>query len=156
MAANHPDRPKRPEPLEQWFKSMNQLMQEKPVKGILQSIDDFFKHPFPPSSIAVQVNETPTEYIVTAELPGIKKEDISIDVINNSLTILVNKTEMASEKNDIAKTEMHMTSSRQVSRTIPFAHPINDRKTRASYRDGLLTIKIAKKQGKKIDIFIEE
>ncbi|WP_286181312.1 hypothetical protein [Bacillus sp. ISL-37] len=38
MATNHPDRPKRQEALEQWFKSMNQLMQEKPAKGILQRI----------------------------------------------------------------------------------------------------------------------
>ncbi|CAM4056988.1 Hsp20/alpha crystallin family protein [Mesobacillus thioparans] len=156
MATNHPDRPKKHETLEQWFKSMNQLMQEKPVKGFLQSIDDFFRQPFPQSSFSVRVNENVNEYVVTAELPGIKKEDISIDVINNSLTILVNKTEMVSEINDIEKTEMHMASSRQYSRTVPFAHPINDKKVRASYRNGLLEIKIAKKQGKKIDIFIDE
>jgi HSP20 family protein len=155
MATNHPDRPKRQEALEQWFKSMNQLMQEKPVKGILQSIDDFFRQPFPHSPFNVGVHEKEKEYIVTAELPGIKRDQISINIINNSLTILVDQTDVTSEINDIAKTERHMASTRRLSRTIPFSVPVNERKTRASYRDGLLEIKIAKKQGKKIDILTD-
>lgn len=155
MATNHPDRPKRHEVLEQWFKSMNQLMHEKPVRGVLQSIDDFFRHPYPISTFNVGVQETKNEYIVTAELPGVKREEISIDLINNSLTIQVNKTNLSTEINDIEKSERQMASTKQLSRTIPFAHPINERKSRASYRDGLLEIKITKKQGKKIDISIE-
>jgi HSP20 family protein len=156
MATNHPDRPKRHEALEQWFKSMNQLMQEKPVKGILQSIDDFFRHPLPHSHFNVGVHETEKEYIVTAELPGVKRDQISINIINNSLTILVNQTDVTSEINDVAKTERHMASARQLSRTIPFSVPVNERKTRASYRNGLLEVKIAKKQGKKIDILSDQ
>ncbi|MGA9227762.1 MAG: Hsp20/alpha crystallin family protein [Mesobacillus sp.] len=156
MAPNHPDRPKRHEALEQWFKSMNHIMQEKPVKGILQSIDDFFRQPFPYSTIHVDVNETDTEYEVTAELPGIKKDQISIDVINNALTITVNKSETSTEVNDLEKTHRHRSSMQRFSRTIPFAQPINERKIRASYIDGLLKIKIAKKPGKKIDILIDQ
>lgn len=152
MATNHPDRPKRHEALEQWFKSVNQLMQEKPVKGILQSIDDFFRQPFPNSPFNVGVQETEKEYIVTAELAGVKRDQISINIINNSLTILVNQTDVTSEVNDVAKMERHMASARQLSRTIPFSVPVNERKTRASYRNGLLEVKITKKQGKKIDI----
>ena len=156
MAPNHPDRPKRHEALEQWFKSMNQIMQEKPVKGILQSIDDFFRQPFPYSPIHVDLNETDTEYEMTAELPGIKKDQISIDVINNSLTITVNKSETSTEINDLEKTHKHRSSMQRTSRTIPFAQPINERKIRASYIDGLLKIKIVKKPGKKIDILIDQ
>lgn len=156
MATNHPDRPKKHEALEQWFKSMNQLMQEKPVKGILQSIDDFFKQPFPHTPFNVAVSETEMEYIVKAELPGVKRDQISINIINNSLTILVDQSEITSEVNDIAKTEKHTASTRRLSRTIPFSVPVNERKTRASYRDGLLEVKVAKKQGKKIDIIADQ
>lgn len=156
MGTNHPDRPKRQETLDQWFKSMNQLMQEKPVKGILRSIDDFFRQPFPHSPFNVGLHETENDYIVTAELPGVKRDQISINIINNSLTILVNQTDVTSEINDIEKTEKHMASTRRLSRTIPFAVPVNERKTRASYRNGLLEVKIAKKQGKKIDILSDQ
>lgn len=156
MASNHPDRLKRQEALEQWFKSMNQIMHEKPVKGILQSIDDFFKQPFPQSPFHVDVSETEKEYVVTAELPGIKKEQITLEVIDNRLTISVNKSESSSEVNDISKIHRQRTSQQRLSRTIPFPHRINEKKTRASHKDGLLEIKIAKKQGKKIDISIDE
>lgn len=156
MAPNHPDRPKRHEALEQWFKSMNEIIQEKPVKGILQSIDDFFRQPFPYSPFHVDLSETDTEYEVTAELPGIKKDQISIDAISNSLTITINKTEASTEVNDLAKTQRHRSSSRRLSRTMSFPQPINERKIRASYIDGLLKIIIAKKQGKKIDIIIDQ
>jgi HSP20 family protein len=154
MANNHPDRQKKHEVLEQWFKSMNQLMHEKPVKGILQSIDDFFRQPH--STFHVDLYETDNEYVVTAELPGIKKDQISIDVIDNTLTISAEKTNVSSEVNEIAKTHRQRTSMQRFSRTIPFSQPINEKKMRASYRDGLLEIKIAKKPGKKIDIIIDQ
>ncbi|WP_353618740.1 Hsp20/alpha crystallin family protein [Bacillus sp. ISL-37] len=93
---------------------------------------------------------------MTAELPGVKREQISINIINNSLTILVNQTDVTSEINDVAKTARHMASAQQLSRTIPFSVPVNERKTRASYRNGLLEVKIAKKQGKKIDILSDQ
>jgi HSP20 family protein len=156
MATNHPDRQKRHEALEQWFKSMNQMMHEKPVKGILQSIDDFFRQPFPHTTFHVDLNETDKEYVVTAELPGIKKDQIAIDVIDNTLTISVENKNVSSEVNEIAKTNRQRASMQRFSRTIPFSHPINEKKMRASYRDGLLEIKIAKKTGKKIDIIIDQ
>jgi HSP20 family protein len=156
MAPNHPDRPKRHEAIEHWFKSMNQIMNEKPVKGILQTIDDFFKQPFPQPSFPVDVYETDKEYVVTAELPGVKKDQINLDVISNSLSISVNKTEVSSEVNELARTHRQRASLQRYSRTIPFSHPINERKIRASYNDGLLQIKIAKKLGKKIDIIIDK
>jgi HSP20 family protein len=155
MASNFPDRPKRHEALEQWFKSMNQIMQEKPVKGILQSIDDFFRQPFPQSPFHAELNETEKEYIVTAELPGVKKEQITIDIIDNTLSISVNKTDLSSEVNEMTNTHRQRSSFQRSSRTIPFSKPINERKIRASYNDGLLQINIAKKLGRKIDIIIE-
>lgn len=155
MAPNHPDRPKKHEALEQWFKSVNQIMNEKPVKGILQTIDDFFRQPFPHSTFPVDVFETEKEYVVTAELPGVKKDQISLDVISNSLSISVDKSDITSEINDIEKTYRQSASLQRFSRTIPFSHPINERKIRASYNDGLLKVNVAKKLGKKIDITID-
>ena len=40
-------------------------------------------------SFKTDIKETPEEYIVHAELPGVKKEDINIDYNNNYLTILL-------------------------------------------------------------------
>lgn len=156
MSQNQPERPKKQEAFEQWFKSMNQLMQEKPVKGFLQTIDDFFRQPFPSSPFSVEIAETESEYTVSAELPGIKKEEITIDVIDNALTISINKTEKTMVQDDIKQTVKTTSAQQRSSRTIPFSKRINEKKIKAAYRDGLLVIIIAKKQGRKIDISIEE
>ncbi|WP_210365431.1 Hsp20/alpha crystallin family protein [Bacillus sp. REN3] len=156
MATNHPDRPKRHEAFEQWFKSMNQLMQEQPVRGFLQTIDEFFKHPFPHSAFPIEMDETDKEYIVKAELPGVKKEDIAIDVIDNALTIAISKSEKLMIKDDLKQTLTQKTSQNRSSRTIPFSQRINEKKVKAIYKDGLLEVKIAKKQGRRIDISIDE
>ena len=41
-----------PEPFGELMKSMNDFFNEKPIKGFLQSIDDFFKSPFPPGGLS--------------------------------------------------------------------------------------------------------
>ena len=42
-------------------------------------------------SFKTDIKETPEGYIVHAELPGVKKEDINIDYNNNYLTISANR-----------------------------------------------------------------
>jgi len=61
------------EPFGDLMKSMNQLFHEKPVRGFLQTMDDFFKNPFASSasSFQVRVSETEEEHVISAELPGV-------------------------------------------------------------------------------------
>src|SRR4051794_1633127 len=69
--------PKKPksESFGELMRMMNDFFNEKPIKGFLQSIDDFFKSPFPPgASFQVDTIESDNEYIISAELPGVKRE----------------------------------------------------------------------------------
>ncbi|MDE3839345.1 heat-shock protein Hsp20 [Bacillus methanolicus] len=157
MSSNLPIDPKRnrQEPFGEIMKSMNDFFNEKPVKGFLQTIDEFFKSPFPPSSFHVDVTETDREHIVAAELPGVKKEQIHINVIGNYLTISVNRDETISEQNETTKSFRRRQSIQRTSRTIGFDQPINEKKVKASYKNGLLEIRIPKLKGKKIIIDAE-
>ena len=49
-------------------------------------------------SFKTDIKETPEEYIVHAELPGVKKEDIKIDYNNNYLTISATRNNESEEK----------------------------------------------------------
>jgi HSP20 family protein len=154
MSSNLPEDPKRirQEPFIDIIQSMNQFFQEKPMKGFLQSIDEFFKAPFPAASFPLEVIETDKEHIVTAELPGIKKEQIQLSVVGNHLTISVNREETITEQNDISKSYRKRQSLQRTSRTISFDQPINEKNVKASHQNGLLTIRIPKQKGKQIII----
>ena len=100
----------------------------------------------------MEVSETTDNHIVTAELPGVNKEQISLNILGNSLSISVNRKNIYTEEDDKNKTFRRNESFQRTSRSVPFPHPIDERKVQAKYQDGLLTITIPKLQGKKIDI----
>ena len=51
-------------------------------------------------SFKTDIKETPEEYVVHAELPGVKKEDINIDYNNNYLSISATRNNEFEEKKD--------------------------------------------------------
>lgn len=140
------------EPFGDIMKSMNGFFQEKPIKGFLQSIDEFFKTPFPFHSLAVDMVEKENEYLITAELPGIKREQIQIDVYANYLTISVNSNDVIIEENEKSSSYSKQQTVQKSSRTISLPHPINEKQVKASYQNGLLKISIPKQKGKRIQI----
>lgn len=151
-----PDEPKypiKPELFDDWFKSVKHFLHDPPVKGFLESIDDFFRQPlFPQATFHVEVREQTDKHIVTAELPGIRKEQISIDILENTLSISIKKQEIYTEEDDKKKNYRHRESVQRSSRTISFPHPIDEKRIKASYRNGLLEILIPKGKGKTIEI----
>jgi len=142
-----------PEPFREFVKSMNDLFSEKPIRGFLQSIDEFLKTPIPiGAGFHVETEETEKEYIVTAELPGIKRNQIDLNVSGNYVTITVENTEIETEENDHNHTYRRKFVQQHSSRTISLPHVINEKMVKASYRDGLLQIRIPREKGKVIDI----
>ncbi|MBP2241330.1 HSP20 family molecular chaperone IbpA [Cytobacillus eiseniae] len=141
------------EPFGDVMKSMNHFFQEKPVRGFLQSMDEFFKNPFPSTStFQVNVNETSDEHVISAELPGINREQIQIDILDNYVTITVLSTESITEEDEKQKTIKKQQSMRKSIRSIPLPQPIDENKVKASYKNGLLQIRIPKQKGKQITI----
>lgn len=129
---------------------MNQFFHEKPIRGFLQSIDDFLASPFPLSSFHVERHETDTEFIVIAKLPGIKKEQIQLDIYDRYITISVHYEEELTEENSINQIVKKQHSFQRANRTIPLPYYINEKDVKASYENGLLKIRAAKPKGKRI------
>lgn len=67
-------------------------------------LDDFFADGFPirrsllGDTFKLDVQDNKTEYLIEAELPGAKKEDICISLNEGRLNIAVNKDETVEEK----------------------------------------------------------
>jgi HSP20 family protein len=149
---NDPKKPKS-EAFGELMKTMNVFFNEKPIKGFLQSIDDFFKSPFPPgASFHVDTIETGDEYIISAELPGVKREQIHLNISGNYLTISVENRELETAEDENNQIYRRKYLQQKSSRTISLPHTINEKNVRASYRDGLLKIRIPQEKGKIIEI----
>lgn len=141
------------EPFGELMKSVNNFFNEKPVRGFLQSIDEFFKSPFPAvPSFQVEIVETGKEFIINAEMPGVKKEQIHLDILGNHLTISIEKNEEDITEDEVNQVFRRKQFRQHASRTITLPKQINEKKVKASYRDGLLQIRIPQNRGKAINI----
>ncbi len=96
---------------------------------------------------ALDINETKDGYVVTVELPGTSKDDISIECQDNLLTV---RGQKKSERERHEGEHVHYTERTfgSFSRTIRLpADSVGDAK--ASFRDGVLTIQIPKAEERK-------
>lgn len=158
MSSNLPsdkNNPKKPFPdhFGELLKSMNVFFSEKPIRGFLQSIDDFFTTPFPfEGGIPVKTEERENEYIVTAELPGVKREQIHLNITGPYLTISVENKELETTEDVINQVYHREFFRQQSSRTVSLPSVINEKNIKASYLDGLLQIRIPREKGKNIKI----
>jgi HSP20 family protein len=91
---------------------------------------------------------------VKAALPGVKKEDIDVSIINQTITIRASsKEEKKEEKKGIFfRREI---SQGEFQRTLSLPEYVDDEKAKASFKDGLLTVMIPKtEKGKRKAITI--
>ena len=93
-------------------------------------------------SIPVEVRDKKDEYDVRAELPGVKKEDLDIEINDNYLTISATKSE---EKNEEEKTyKKSEFSYGEFSRTLYIPQDVDTDKIDAKLEHGVLKLVIPK------------
>jgi HSP20 family protein len=97
-------------------------------------------------SPSADVSETDQEYLIRAELPGIKKEDVKVTLDQGMLTIHGERKQERVEQNE----RFHRVENTYGSFTRTFSLPDNVRPDaiRCDSKDGLLTVHIPKKERK--------
>jgi HSP20 family protein len=93
---------------------------------------------------AVNVAETKDEFTVTAELPGLGMEDVSVDFTDGMLTIRGEKVNEHTEKEDDRTYYMWERRFGTFQRTLPFPGGIDDAKVSAEFKNGVLTVHLPK------------
>lgn len=102
---------------------------------------------------AFDMSETDKELIVKGEVPGMDKKDINITVSDGMLTIRGEKKHEKKEENE----HYHRVERRYgaFSRTIRLPHEVEADKVDATYKEGVLSIRLPKSEAvepKKIEI----
>lgn len=95
----------------------------------------------------VEIDEKEKEYCVKAELPGVKKEDLDIDLEKNRLTISAKKEE--EHKEDTKGFRKSEFKYGEFSRTVYFPDEIDIDKTTAKLEHGILRIEAPKLNAEK-------
>ena len=97
-----------------------------------------------PPSIKMDVKEQGDNYLVHAELPGVKKEDIHVVVDGNQVSI---SAEVKQEK-EVKEGERVLRSERyfgKVSRSFQLGQEIDDSKAAAKFNEGVLELTLPKR-----------
>ncbi len=100
---------------------------------------------------AIEVKEKKNEYKIKVELPDVKKEDIDVELKENSISISAEtKFEECKEEENLKTSEFRYG---KFSRVIPFEHQINPDNAKCEYKNGVLHIQLPKlHEDKKDDI----
>jgi HSP20 family protein len=94
--------------------------------------------------IKLDLSEKDDSYTVKAEIPGVRKEDIDIRIDGNQVTI---SAEVKTEKEEKEGGRVLRRERQQgyASRSFTLACPVDESKSDAKYKDGVLELKLPKK-----------
>jgi HSP20 family protein len=93
----------------------------------------------------VDLYQDKNAFTVRAELPGFRKEDISVEVADGVLTITGHqKAESKSDKKDQESTTA--TQERRVTRAVSLPENVDAEKISAGYENGVLTVTLPKRE----------
>lgn len=109
----------------------------------------FFVRPFamPAESelkMKIDVSEDDKSYTVKADIPGVKKEDIQVDIDGDTVSLRAEAKQEKEEK----KGEKVVYSERSygmVSRSFSLPSEVDDKAAKAEYKDGVLKLVLPKK-----------
>jgi HSP20 family protein len=107
-----------------------------------------------PVMIKMDVTETGDGYMIHAEMPGVKKEDINVEIEGNQVTITaVAKREWEKKEGDkVLRSERYFGN---VYRSFTLPAELNEALSEAKYHEGVLELKLVRKAplgGKKLPV----
>lgn len=99
-----------------------------------------------PEHIKVDVKETPEHYTVHADMPGVRKENIQVDIDGPVVAIRaeVKRDNVQKDGEKTLRTERFYGT---VSRSFQLPQDIDETGAEARYQDGVLELKLPKKRG---------
>ena len=109
--------------------------------------DNFFNDSFTTGFFQTQhpiradIRETEKEYVIEADMPGVKKEDIKLELRDGMLTVGVEHNEEVDDKgeNYIRKERRYGSYCRSFQ-----VEGVNQENVTAAYKDGVLTVNLPK------------
>jgi len=91
--------------------------------------------------VPVDVKAEADDYIITALIPGVKAEDLNIQVVNETVSI---QGELHNDREEGASYLLEERPAGKFCRTVTLPEPMNSTKAEASLKDGILVLRVPK------------
>jgi len=98
-----------------------------------------------PGDIRVDISENQKEYLVSAEMPGAKKEDIHVSIDGNYVSISAEIKKDQEEQH--GRSIVRETYRGRISRSFTLGTEVSDQKAVAKFEDGVLRLTLPKREG---------
>ncbi len=121
-------------------RQMDRLFNQFSNNGLPDLASDFI--PTPAFAPTCDVNETETHYLLSFDLPGVKKDEINVDVQGNTLTVSGERKEERAENKKGNFLSERFYGSFERSFTLPTE--VNADQIVANYADGVLSLALPK------------
>ncbi|UJL46681.1 Hsp20/alpha crystallin family protein [Virgibacillus sp. NKC19-16] len=141
--------------------SSNKYNNNSSFDGLMKGMDSFlndsfrnFNSLFSRRSFDVDMYETKSDVVIQAKLPGIKRDQIELEIVGNQIRIAVQNTTIYEEINDREKHQHKEQSEQRMERFVTLPFTISEKETTAAYKDGVskITTPINNASRKFIDI----
>ena len=120
---------------------------------MFDEMQEMGKNIVPGGQMPVDIREENNQIIVTADMPGVNKEDISLKADEDRVEITAEGHEEIKEENE--KYIRKERSQRVYRRTVRWPTEVDTNTVEASYNDGVLEIRAEKDESEGRDIEIE-
>lgn len=110
-----------------------------------------FAHDFT-TGFPVDIAEEDGEFVLTADMPGVEKEEINVKADAEGVEISAEASHEVEEENE--KYYRKERSRKSFNRRVNFPHPVDPDTVQASYEDGVLEVRAEtdEEEGKSVDI----
>ncbi|KAA0760901.1 Hsp20/alpha crystallin family protein [Bacillus sp. SH5-2] len=132
-------------PVRNYLKQIDDFFEQTPLRSVIADLNHFFQKGNRLLTFPVDLYEVGEELVVTAELPGIQKEQIQIEIQSEYLKVSV-KEEVLEETEEQTSHNYYRRerSISEASRMIKLPYLINKKAAKASYQNGVLEIRAPK------------
>ena len=131
-------------PVRNYLKQIDDFFEQTPLRNVIADLNHYYQKGNRLLTFPVDLYEVGEELVVTAELPGIQKEQIQIEIQSGYLKVSVKEEILEEEEQTSHNYYRRERSISEASRLIKLPYSINKKAAKASYQNGVLEIRAPK------------
>ncbi|MGG2065842.1 MULTISPECIES: Hsp20/alpha crystallin family protein [unclassified Bacillus (in: firmicutes)] len=136
-------KPSRP-PFRSYLKQIDDFFEQSPLRDVIADMNHFFQKGNRLLTFPVDLFEAGEDLVIKAELPGVQKQQIQIEIQGEYLKISVKEDVLEEEIKESHNYYRRERAVSEASRMIKLPYTINKKQAKASYQDGILEIRAPK------------